>query len=74
MGNRIYLDNAATTMMSAEVLNEMMPCFSAVYGNASSVHSFGREACAIVDRARQSMQKAMKFILQAVEVKQTLGQ
>ena len=56
---RVYLDNAATTFCSSEVLNEMMPAFNAVYGNANSLHSFGRDAAAIVDRARDKVAKAI---------------
>lgn len=59
MNRRIYLDNAATTYVSAEVLNEMMPCFNSFYGNANSIHSFGREANSIVDRARDRIAKAI---------------
>ena len=49
---RIYLDNAATTITHGEVLQEMMPYFTNVFGNSSSLHSFGREAVAAVDNAR----------------------
>ena len=56
---RVYLDNASTTFCSSEVLNEMMPAFNAVYGNANSIHSFGRDAAAIVDRARDKVAKAI---------------
>lgn len=59
MEKKIYLDNAATTFVSGEVLNEMMPCFNALYGNPNSLHSFGRDAQAIVDRARDRVQKAI---------------
>ena len=59
MKKQIYCDNAATTFVSGEVLQEMMPCFSTVFGNASSLHSFGREAVALVDRARDRVAKAI---------------
>ncbi len=49
---RVYLDSASTTCISGEVLQTMMPFLTNVYGNSSSLHSFGREAVAGVDNAR----------------------
>lgn len=59
MERKIYLDNASTTYVSSEVLNEMMPCFNAIYGNAGSLHSFGRSAMAIVDKARDRIKEGI---------------
>jgi cysteine desulfurase len=52
MSRRVYLDHNASTPVHPEVVAEMLPFFSDVYGNPSSVHGFGREARAAVDRAR----------------------
>jgi len=49
---RIYMDYAATTPVDDEVLEEMMPFFQKYYGNASSIHSFGRESFDAVENAR----------------------
>lgn len=59
MERKIYLDNASTTYVSSEVLNEMMPCFNAIYGNAGSLHSYGRSAMAIVDKARDRIKEGI---------------
>ncbi|MGM0629300.1 MAG: cysteine desulfurase family protein [Patescibacteria group bacterium] len=53
MNKKIYLDNAATTPVAKEVLEEMLPCFSEKYGNSSSLHSFGRDAQDVIERARE---------------------
>ena len=56
---RVYLDNASTTYVGNEALREMMPVFSNVYGNPSSLHSFGREAVDLLDQARDRVAKAI---------------
>ena len=52
MQRRIYLDNAATTCVDERVVQSMLPYFSAEYGNASSLHSFGTRAKDILDKSR----------------------
>lgn len=52
---RIYLDNNATTRMRDEVLEAMLPFYKDIYGNASSIHQFGRAARVAVDKARQQV-------------------
>ena len=49
---QVYLDNNATTRMRDEVLDAMLPYMKDFYGNASSVHQFGRTARAAIDAAR----------------------
>ena len=55
MGRLIYLDNNATTQMAPEVLNAVTEAQSVVYGNASSMHTFGREAQRLVEDARTNI-------------------
>ena len=51
--NKVYLDNAATTMVSKEVLESMMPYYMDYYGNPGSLHDMGSEAKRAVDNARE---------------------
>ena len=59
MAKKVYLDNASTTYVSSEALADMLPCFNAIYGNSNSLHSYGRDASAITDRARDRIAKAI---------------
>jgi cysteine desulfurase len=54
MGQRrtIYLDHAATTPVDPQVVQAMLPYFSERYGNASSLHTLGREAHDALEQAR----------------------
>lgn len=56
---RIYLDNSATTFTDPEVLEEMLPYFTEVYGNGSSQHFFGRDALKAIDNAREKVARAI---------------
>ena len=49
----VYADNAATTPVSREVVDAMMPVFTETWGNPSSLHEKGREAKDILDDARE---------------------
>lgn len=49
---RIYADNAATTALAPQVLEEMMPYLTTVYGNPSSLYGIGAEAKEAVEEAR----------------------
>lgn len=50
---KIYADNAATTKMSSVAINAMLPYFSEIYGNPSSLHSHGQSAMEALTDARQ---------------------
>lgn len=52
MAKFVYADNAATTPVSREVIEEMTPVFETLWGNPSSLHSKGREAKTLLDGAR----------------------
>jgi len=53
----VYFDNAATTQLRPEVIDKMTKMMHESYGNASSTHSFGRSAKALVEQARKTVAK-----------------
>lgn len=68
---KIYLDNAATTPLAKEVLEEMLPYFSEKFGNASSIHSYGREAKEALEKSREKI--ANKLNAESSEIIFTSG-
>ena len=56
---RIYLDHTATTPLDEQVAGAMQPYFSGTFGNASSIHQFGREAKQALERAREVIARAI---------------
>ena len=52
---KIYLDHAATTPVDKKVVEAMLPYFYKHYGNASSLHSFGRKAHEALEESRKKV-------------------
>ncbi|QNM86740.1 cysteine desulfurase [Polaribacter pectinis] len=67
----IYLDNAATTKMDAQVLEVMHTSMQDTYGNPSSTHQFGRRAKSAVETARKNIAKQLN--VSAAEIIFTAG-
>jgi len=67
----IYLDNAATTPMSNEVILAMVEVMERTFGNPSSIHQFGRSAKALVEQSRKQIAK--HFNVTASEIVFTAG-
>ena len=57
--NTIYLDHAATTPMAKEIIVRMTEAMEHVYGNASSIHTAGREARKFLDEARATLAQSI---------------
>ena len=60
MNRLVYLDHNASTPVHPEVLEAMLPYFSERFGNASSVHGFGREAREGLDVAREQIARFLR--------------
>lgn len=60
---RVYLDNAASTPISKEVMDTMMQHMQDQYGNPSSIHLKGREARTAIEEARKTIANALQASL-----------
>ncbi len=63
---KIYLDNASTTAVRPEVIQEMVAVLTEDYGNPSSTHSFGRSAKVRLETARKSIAKQLNANAQEI--------
>lgn len=68
---QVYFDNAATTQIRDEVIDAMTFVLKSTYGNASSSHSYGRSAKAIIEKSRKTI--ASHFNVSAGEIIFTSG-
>jgi len=56
---RVYLDHSATTPVHPEVLEAMLPYYKDKFGNASSIHQFGRDAKDALEQSREAVAKVI---------------
>lgn len=56
---RVYFDNAATTPISPEVVEAMLPVLREQYGNPSSIHAEGRSVRALIENARKTVARCI---------------
>ncbi|MBQ9896637.1 MAG: cysteine desulfurase NifS [Synergistaceae bacterium] len=59
LNKQVYLDYTATTPVSPEVLEAMLPYFSEIYGNPSSVYSFSQKSRDAIEKAREQVANAL---------------
>jgi cysteine desulfurase len=57
----VYFDNAATTKLDSDVLNDMMPYLTDNYGNASSIYKLGKTSRKAVEEAREKVANILNF-------------
>lgn len=63
---KVYLDNASTTQIRAEVITEMTKVMENDYGNPSSTHSIGRSAKSILELSRKAIAKQLNVSAQEI--------
>jgi cysteine desulfurase len=63
---KVYLDNASTTQLRPEVIQEMTKVLTEDYGNPSSTHSFGRNAKSILELSRKAVAKCLNATAQEI--------
>ena len=63
---KVYLDNASTTQLRPEVVQEMTKVLVEDYGNPSSTHSLGRNAKSILELSRKSIAKQLNALAQEI--------
>lgn len=63
---KVYLDNASTTAIRPEVIQEMTKVMTEDFGNPSSTHSFGRNGKTILELSRKSIAKHLKCTAQEI--------
>lgn len=63
---KVYLDNASTTAMRPEVIQEMTKIMTEDFGNPSSTHSFGRNGKTILELSRKSIAKHLNCSAQEI--------
>ncbi|MBI4417569.1 MAG: aminotransferase class V-fold PLP-dependent enzyme, partial [Ignavibacteriales bacterium] len=56
----VYLDYSATTPLDSRVMDAMMPHFVENFGNASSVHAYGRKARAVLEESREAIARCIR--------------